>query len=467
VVQFTQREAVALAGLLASLALVGRERQEDLRAALEGFRFGPGFGATLSKLVRRGIGVHHAGMLPMYRRLVERLASQGLLAVISGTDTLGVGINLPIKTVLLTSLVKFDGQRIRRINAREFHQIAGRAGRAGFDDLGHVLVQAPEEAITRARATAKAEAALAAGKGGGAVRAAKKRPGKAPEKGKISWSKETFQKLIESAPEPLTPHLRVTHAMILELASRPDDPVKAAYELLTDNHQPRRPRNPLIRQACRIYHSLKNAGVIVHSGRQVSLAVELPDDFALNQPLTAFALAAVELLDPSSPTYELDVVSVFEATLEPPTAVLMAQEKAAKTETLARLKAEGWDYFERMNALDDVTYPQPLADFLAEALAIYRRGHPWVDDSELTPKSIVREMREHSQTFPEFISRYALASAEGVLLRYLTDAYKTLTRSVPAAARPRLAEITDWLGDTIRGVDSSLIKEWEELNALG
>ncbi|MDR2566918.1 MAG: DUF3516 domain-containing protein [Bifidobacteriaceae bacterium] len=461
VVQFTQREAVELAGKLAALPLADRQRLQDLKDGIGDFKFGPGFGATLSKLLRKGVGVHHAGMLPMYRRLVERLAGEGLLAVVSGTDTLGVGINLPIKTVVLTSLVKFDGRRVRRINAREFHQIAGRAGRAGFDQIGHVVVQAPEDAIERAQAAAKAEARALAGK----------RPAKpvshSGEKGKISWSKDTFEKLIGSAPEPLTPRLKVTHAMILELLAREDDPVAAGYRLLTDNHQPVRPRNLLIRQACRIYHSLKAAGVVEHTPGHVALAVELPEDFALNQPLTPFALAACELLDPASETYELDLGSVFEATLEPPAAVLIAQEKAAKTEALARMKAEGWDYFDRMNALDGVTYPKALEEFLGAALAMYRRGHPWVDDFDLTPKSIVREMREHAQTFPEFVSRYGIASAEGVLLRYLSDAYKALTRSAPPAARDRLTEITDWLGDTIRGVDSSLIEEWEELNALG
>ncbi|MDR1441415.1 MAG: DUF3516 domain-containing protein [Bifidobacteriaceae bacterium] len=457
VVQFTQREAVELAGLAASLPVAGRERQADIRAAIGDFKFGPGFGATLSKLVRRGIGVHHAGMLPKYRRLVERLAAEGLLAVISGTDTLGVGINLPIKTVVLTSLVKFDGRRIRRINAREFHQIAGRAGRAGFDDQGHVLVQAPPDAIERAKAEAQAQARVAAGK--------KPRPVKSAEKGKVSWSKDTFTKLATSQPETLTPRLRVTHTMILELLGR-DDPIAAAYRLLTSNHQPIRPRNLLIRRACRIYHSLKAAGMVVHTPGMVRLAVDLPDDFALNQPLTPFALAACELLSQDSDSYELDLVSVFEATLEPPKAVLTAQEKAAKTEAMARMKAEGWDYFDRMNALDAVTYPRPLEELLTAALAIYRRDHPWVEDSDLTPKSVVRQMLEHGQTFAEFISRYGLANAEGVLLRYLTDAYRALTRSAPPQARERLSEIAAWLGDTIRGVDSSLIEEWEELNAI-
>jgi hypothetical protein len=243
--------------------------------------------------------------------------------------------------------------------------------------------------------------------------------------------------------------------------------VAAAYELLTDNHEPPRPRNRLIRDACRIYHSLRVGGVVSHRPGHVALAVELPDDFALSQPLTPFALAACEALDPDSPTYALDLVSVFEATLEPPTAILIAQEKSAKTEALARMKAEGWEYLERMNALDQVTYPMPLAEYLADALAVYQRSHPWVATYELTPKSIVREMRERAQTFTEFISRYGLGRSEGVLLRYLTDAWHALTRSAPPAVRPALVEVTEWLGQAIRDVDSSLMDEWEELRDIG
>jgi superfamily II RNA helicase len=465
VVQFTQREAVELAGLLASLPLAGRERQAALRDGIGGFKFGPGFGATLSKLLRKGVGLHHAGMLPMYRRLVEQLAGEGLLSVVSGTDTLGVGINLPIKTVVLTSLVKFDGRRVRRLNAREFHQIAGRAGRAGYDDVGHVVAQAPEHDIERARAAAKAARTEAAG--GKAKTSRGPKGARTPEKGQVSWSEDTFRKLVAAAPEPLTSRMRVTHAMVLQLLGRDGDPVQAAHDLLTDNHEPPRPRNRLIRDACRVYHSLRVGGVVVHAPGQVSLAVDLPDDFALSQPLTPFALAACELLDPAAPEYALDLVSVFEATLEPPMAILWAQEKSAKTEALARMKAEGWEYLERMNALDQITYPKPLAEFLDEALALYRRGHPWVAGHELSPKSIVREMREHAQTFTEFVSRYGLARSEGVLLRYLTDAWHTLTRSAPVDAREALADVTEWLGAMIRGVDSSLMDEWEELRDVG
>jgi superfamily II RNA helicase len=462
-VHFTQREAVEWAGQMLSLPLASKEQQEAIKRELAGFRFGPGFGATLSKLLKKGIGVHHAGLLPAYRRLVERLAGLGLLTVISGTDTLGVGINVPIKTVVITSLVKFDGHRLRRLNAREFHQVAGRAGRAGFDDAGLVMVQAPEHAIIAAKAQAKAQAkAEQGGKKPRTPSAAK------PEKGKISWSVQTFERLRDADPEPLTSHLRVTHSMLLQLLARPDgDPVTDTYRLLTDNHEPVRPRNPLLRDACRIYRSLKAGGVITHREGQVHLEVDLPEDFALNQPLTPFALAALEGLDPASDTYQLDVVSTFEATLETPTAIVVAQEKAAKAVAIAQMKADGWDYLERMQALDQVTYPKPLEEFLTQALAVYRRDHPWVADFELAPKSILREMREVGDTFPQYIARYGLARSEGLLLRYLADAHRTLTRSAPLEVRAALVDLTDWLGDLIRDVDSSLLDEWEELMSLG
>jgi hypothetical protein len=462
VVQFTQREAVELAGKL-TVPLGDAGRSEELRQAVADFKFGPGFGQTLSKLLKKGIGVHHAGMLPRYRRLVEKLAGEGLLSVISGTDTLGIGINMPIKTVVLTSLVKYDGRRLRRLNAREFHQIAGRAGRAGYDAAGHVIAQAPPLAIAAAKANAKAAARVEAG-----ARVTAKRPKAATKtaaKGQVSWSEATFNNLVAAQVERLTPRLRVTPTMVLELLHRPD-PITAAYDLLTDNHQPPRPRNQLIREACRIYHSLRVGGVVRHAPGRLTLATELPPNFALSGPLTPFALAAAELLDPDSAEYAVDVLSIFEATLEAPRQILLAQEDAAKKEALARMKAEGWDYLERMNALDKITHPQPLAQFLAAAMTTYSAGQPWVKQFDLVPKSIVRYMWERSQTFAEFVSTFGLGRSEGLLLRYLTDAYRTLERSTPPDLRVAIWHITAWLGNLVRNVDSSLIDEWEALDAL-
>ncbi|MDO4888077.1 MAG: DUF3516 domain-containing protein [Actinomycetaceae bacterium] len=465
VVHFSQREAVAQAQALLPINLISKEQKAAIVGAIGDFRFGPGFGKTLSKLLRAGIGVHHAGLLPRYRRLVERLTQRGLLKVICGTDTLGVGINVPIRTVLLTSLSKFDGARSRQLSAREFHQIAGRAGRAGFDTMGDVVVQAPEYEIENAKALAKA---------GDDPKKLKKIVRKKAPEGVVLWSDKTLTHLQTAAPETLTSRMRVTHAMILNVLQRPGDAVAAAVRLLTDNHEPKSASNPLLRRAVEIYEALRTAGVVVHRSlawqaehpgeSAVAFAREVPDDFALNSPLAPFALAAIDLLDRQSEDYALDLVSVIEAVQENPMQVLYAQERKARGEAIGRMKAAGFSYEERMAEADEITWPQPLAELLTGALETYRHSNPWVDGYELTPKSIVREMIESAQTFSEFVSHYDLARSEGVLLRYLSDTYKALRQTVPLEARTDEVErITAWLGALVRSVDSSLLDEWEAL----
>ncbi|WP_124055115.1 DEAD/DEAH box helicase [Arcanobacterium ihumii] len=478
VVHFSQREAVSQAQSLLPLSLISKEQKEKITKALGSFKFGPGFGALLSKLLRSGIAVHHAGLLPRYRRLVEKLTQQGLLSVICGTDTLGVGINVPIRTVLITSLTKFDGSKMRHLTAREFHQIAGRAGRAGFDTVGYVVVQAPEHEIENARRIRKA--------GDDPVKQKRVQKVK-PEEGKLQWSEKTFEQLKDREPETLKSQLRINHATILNLLQRPD-PVEAAVHLLTKNHEPQSERNRLVREAIDIYSSLRLAGVIVHEDRvwrrehpqqpAIHFAKEVPSDFALNAPLSPFALSALDLLEPESPSYALDLLSVIESVQEDPTTVLVAQKKALKGELINRLKAQGMDYTERMQLADEVTWPMPLAELLQPALEIYAQTNPWVKGYELSPKSIVRAMIEEAMTFSEFISRYDLARSEGILLRYLTDTYRALKQIIPLDARTEEVDnIISWLGRLVRSVDSSLLDEWEaladgrvtldELDALG
>ncbi|WP_127573187.1 DEAD/DEAH box helicase [Georgenia faecalis] len=466
VVHFAQKDAVERAQSLTSVQLLPREKRDAIAAAIGDFRFGPGFGATLSRLLRAGIGVHHAGMLPRYRRLVERLTQAGVLAVVCGTDTLGVGINVPIRTVVFTSLTKYDGERSRHLSAREFHQIAGRAGRAGFDTTGEVIVQAPDHVIENAKSLAKA---------GDDERKRRKIVRKKAPSGLVNWTDKTFERLRDAAPEPLTSQFRVTHTMVLSVLARPGDPVAAMYRLLTDNHEPPTERNPHVRRAVEIYRSLRSGGVVEHADAAwrrvhpgdpyVRLTVDLPRDFALNQPLSPFALAAIELLDADSPDFPLDVVSVIEATLEDPRPVLYAQQRAARGEAIGAMKAEGMEYEERMAALDDVTWPRPLAELLEAALRTYSQTNPWVADYEIKPKAVVREMVENAMTFTDLVSRYQLGRSEGVVLRYLTDAYRALRQVVPDHARtPEVDAIIVWLGDLVRAVDSSLLDEWESLS---
>ena len=199
-------------------------------------------------------------------------------------------------------------------------------------------------------------------------------------------------------------------------------------------------------------------------GRSVALTIDLQPDFALNQPLSPFAVASLDLLDPESPTHPLDVLSVLESTLENPRQVLAAQRSKARGEAVAAMKAEGIEYDERMELLEEVTYPQPLADLLEHAYTAYSKGHPWVADHELKPKSVARDMSERAMTFTEYVGFYGLARSEGLVLRYLADSYKALKQTVPDSARTEeLRDLTEWLGELVRQVDSSLLDEWERL----
>ncbi|KUH66240.1 DEAD/DEAH box helicase [Mycolicibacterium novocastrense] len=461
VVHFTQASALERAQALMSVNVSTKEQKAEIREMIGAFQFSTAFGATLSRLVRHGIGVHHAGMLPKYRRLVEQLAQAGLLKVICGTDTLGVGINVPIRTVVFSALSKYDGVRTRLLNAREFHQIAGRAGRAGYDTAGTVVVQAPDHEVENLKQFAKV-----------ADDPRKRRKlvrRKAPE-GMVPWSESTMNRLIEATPEPLTSNMRVSTAMMLDVVDRPGDPFEAMRRLLTDNHEPRNRQLQHIREAVGIARSLLQAGVVERldqpgpDGSRYRLTVDLPPNFALYQPLSTFALAAVDVLDPTSETFALDVVSVTEATLEDPRQILAAQLNKARGEAVAAMKAEGIEYDERIELLDDITYPRPLEELLEHTFEVYLQSNPWAADSALSPKSVVREMWERAMTFREYVSEYGLTRAEGAVLRYLSDAYKALRSGVPAAARTEeLTDIVEWLGELVRQVDSSLLDEWEQL----
>lgn len=461
IVHFTQAAAVERAQALMSINMCSREEKDEIAKLIGNFRFTTKFGRNLSRYVRHGIGVHHAGMLPKYRRLVERLAQAGLLKVICGTDTLGVGVNVPIRTVLFTALTKYDGQRVRTLRAREFHQIAGRAGRAGFDTAGFVVAQAPEHVVENEKALAKA--------GDDPKKRRKVVRKKAPE-GFVNWGENTFEKLIASEPEQLTSRFRVTHAMLLAVIARPGDAFQAMRRLLEDNHEPRRNQLRHIRRAIAIYRSLLDGGVVERldepdaEGRIIRLTVDLQSDFALNQPLSTFALAAFELLDPESPSYALDMVSVVESTLDDPRQILAAQQNKARGEAVAAMKADGVEYEDRMERLMDVTYPKPLDEVLSHAYDVYRRSHPWVGDHPLSPKSVIRDMYERAMTFTEFTSHYDLARTEGIVLRYLAGAFKALDHTVPDDLKSDdFEDLIAWLGEMVRQVDSSLLDEWEQL----
>ena len=457
IVHFAQDAALKSAQHLASFGVSTKVQREQVRDALAHTRFTTSFGKTLRRLLLMGVGVHHAGMLPRYRLLVEKLAQRGLLPVVCGTDTLGVGINVPIHTVLLTQLTKFDGRRMRRLNAREFHQVAGRAGRSGFDTEGLVIAQATEYEIENARALAKA---------GGDPRRARKIVTKKPPAGYVGWNEQTFQRLIAATPETLRPRLRITHSMVLAEVEQGGDARARVLRLIEDSMQSPEEKAALATRTEEVLATLIDAGVVERvsvegGGEAYSTTVELPDNFALDQPLAPFLLAALELLDPEDDAYTLDLISMVEATLENPPQILRAQEREARDKAMAEMKAEGIDYDERIERIQEVSYPMPLEELLSEAFERYVAKVPWAADYELRCKSVLRDMVETAADFKGYVQRLGIARSEGTLLRYLSDAYRSLSRTVPAdKLDERLLNVVAWLGMVVRTVDSSLVDEW-------
>ncbi|MCU1440674.1 MAG: hypothetical protein JWP85_1671 [Rhodoglobus sp.] len=466
IVHFSQAAALERAQAMTSIKVISREQRDEIADAIGGFRFTTRFGQTLSRLIRAGIGVHHAGMLPKYRRLVEQLAQRGLLRVICGTDTLGVGINVPIRTVLLTALTKYDGTRMRQLSAREFHQVAGRAGRAGYDTAGTVVAQAPEHEAENARLVAKA---------GDDVKKIRKIVRKKAPEGFVSWSENSFDRLIASEPELLTSRMQVSHSMILNVIARGGDAFGNMRDLIFESHETWNSKLALARRALAIYRTLRTAGVVTQetvdpapfpmSGRTtIRLTVDLQPNFALNQPLSPFALAVFDLLDPESPTYALDMMSVLEATLDDPRPVLSQQQFMARGEAVAAMKAEGIEYDQRMELLEEITWPKPLEQLLDAAFETYSATQPWIGDFALSPKSVVRDLYERAMTFADFTGFYNLARSEGLILRYLSDAYRAARQTIPDDAKTEeLLDVIEWLGELVRQVDSSLLDEWEAM----
>jgi superfamily II RNA helicase len=461
VVHSTQAAAIERAQGLVNLNVTTRPQRDAIAAAMAAVTMGRGFGDTLNRLVRNGVGVHHAGMLPRYRRLVERLAGQGLLPVICGTDTLGVGVNIPIRTVLMTALTKFDGTRVRRFSIREFQQLAGRAGRPGFDPDGHVWVQAPDHVIDNARAMTRA---------GDDPKARRKATKARPPANFVAYDEATMERLVTGRPEPLVSRFRVSADLVASVLSRPDGPV-ALKHLLRTNHDPAPRRRQHRRRAIAVYRSLEAAGVAERRrdergrclGVQVGSLVAGEDArtaLRFSSPLMPFAIEVIATLDRDDPAYVLDVASVVESVLDDPRQILHAQQNAARGAEVARLKGEGVPYDERMELLESVTWPRPLAELLEVCHSTYRERHPWVTD-EPSPKSILREMLEGGDTFATFVQRYRLERSEGLVLRYLTDAWRTLDRSLPDDVySTQLEDVVEWLGQLIRATDATLLDEW-------
>ena len=467
-VNFSQRAAAERAQDLLSADFSSKEEKESLRAATEGVKFGTPYGKELLKFLRHGIGLHHAGLLPRYRLLVEKLAQQGLLKVISGTDTLGVGVNIPIRTVLFSQLFKYDGEKLGVLSVRDFRQISGRAGRKGFDVRGHVVAQAPEHVIENRKLEAKA----AQGK-----KVVKKQP---PQKGYVHFDKATFERLQERPPEPLESRFQVTHGMILHVlqseagtsAREHQGPqgVARLVQLIRRSHGNEGNRKRHLRSSAEQVRTLRRAGLIElvrgndWRAPHLKVAGHLQEDFSLNQTLALWLYDTLPRLDRVSEDYARNLLTLVESILEDPQAVLWAQLDRAKGIAINEMKSRGVDYADRMNELDKVEYPKPLREFVYQTFNAFADKHPWVGAENIRPKSIARELFETWATFNEYVRDYSLQRSEGQLLRYLTDAYKTLVQGVPEEARDEeLEEIIDHLRQVVRGVDSSLLDEWERL----
>jgi superfamily II RNA helicase len=464
-VNFTQRAAAEQAQNLMSVNFCSREEKERIKDALGDATFDTPYGKELQRFLRHGVGLHHAGLLPRYRLLVEKLSQSGLLKVISGTDTLGVGVNIPIRTVLFTQLCKFDGEKTALLKVRDFLQVAGRAGRKGFDVQGTVAAQAPEHVIENLRIAQK-EAA-------GKKKLVKKQP---PTKGFVMWDRKTFDKLVTGIPEPLESRFDVTHGLLLNLLQADLETRGGGYgrlvQLVMRSHASDYVKKQQLKKAARAFRVLRNAKlveVVAYEGRRAPVAEvssTLQRDFSLNHTLSLYLLEALAGLEREKESYALDVLSLVESILENPDVVLYAQQNKLKGEKVAELKAQGVEYEERMEQLEKVEYPKPLAEYIYPTFNTFAEHHPWVGQENIRPKSIARELVERYCTFNEYIREYGLERSEGVLLRYLTDAFKTLVQSVPESYRTEaLDDVIAHLREVVKGVDSSLLEEWERLLA--
>ena len=460
VVNFSQRECAELAQGLTSLRLCGREERAEIRSALGDFRFDTPYGRELRRFLQAGIGVHHAGLLPKYRLLVEQLSQRGLLKVISGTDTLGVGVNIPIRSVLFTRLTKFDGRKLGLLSIREFKQISGRAGRKGFDERGSVICQAPGHVIRNKRA-----------------RGRDARKQRAPP-GFVSWDRNTFRHLIERPPEALVSRFRVTHHVVVNVLRREQEaadasrPYRSVIELVDSSHESLARKRRLRRDAAKLVRGLRRAGIVRLSRaadsprRRLCVSDELDWDFSPHHALSLYLVEASGLLDPAEPDYARDLLSLVEAILEDPRALLYAQLDRIKRDLLAELKAQGVPFEERVRLLDEVEPPQPNSEFIHETFAYFAERHPWVHRDDVRPKSIAREIFEGPYSFGDYVRHYGLQRMEGLLLRYLGQVYGSLQQGLsPAAKTEEVHDLLAFFARMIESTDTSLLAEWESLGA--
>lgn len=466
VVNFTQRECAEEAQSAMSVNICTKEEKLKIDEALAGFRFDTPFGKDIKRFIRHGVGIHHAGLLPKYRLLVEKLAQSGLLKIIMGTDTLGVGVNVPIRTVVFTKLSKFDGVKTGILSVRDFKQIAGRAGRKGFDVAGSVIAQAPEHVIENKRAENRVSASDKKHK----KKVVKKA---APTKNYVHYDEVTFEKLVRDPSEPLQSQFKMTHGMILNaligLAGNGNPGYKNLIDIISRSHESAKNKSKHRRRTAQLFKSLVQAQIFsivknIRTGSRIVANETLQQDFSLHHTLSLYLIDALSVLDRHDPDYALDVLSLVEAIEENPNAILNRLLDKKKDEEMAQMKADGLEYDARMEALEKIEYDKPLKDFIYQTFNEFGKKHPWVEQENIHPKSIVRAMFEKGATFNEYVSELGLARSEGLLLRYLSQTYKTLAQSVPDQYKSdEVLDIIAYLRTMLSRVDTSLIDEWESL----
>jgi hypothetical protein len=461
-VHFTQNDVAETAQTLMCVNYCTAAEKAAIAEAIVDVPFNSPYGKEVKRCLRHGIGLHHAGLLPRYRVLMEQLAQRGLLKIICGTDTLGVGVNVPIRTVVLTRLTKFGGVKTGTLSARDFHQIVGRAGRKGFDDVGYVIAMAPEHVIENTKQETKAS---------GDPKKMKKLVKRKPPDGFVGWSEDTFKKLQAAPPEALGSRFQVTHGMLLQVLSQPGDGCRAMQQLIRDSHESAGAKKQHRKRAWQLFRSLVERKIIQiipreyrGDGPKLRLGIDLQEDFSLNHALSLWLIDTLALLDQNGPLYPLEVMSLVEAIVENPDIILRRQLDKLKTEKMAELKAAGVEYDERIAELEKLEYPKPGRDFIYNTFNAFAAAHPWVGQDNIRPKSIVREMYEDYESFAGYIHRYELHRQEGVLLRHISSIYKVLAQTVPPAFKNEaVQEMEDWLAGVLRGTDSSLLDEWERL----
>lgn len=461
-VNFTQRECAEYAQSLLSLDLSTKEEKKLIAEVLKGEKFTSPYGKELRKVLSQGIGIHHAGLLPRYRLLVEKLAQKGMLKVICGTDTLGVGVNVPIRSVLFTKLCKFDGEKTVLLSVRDFQQISGRAGRKGFDDLGTVVVQAPEHVIENLGLESKA--------GGDPKKLRKVKKKQPPQKGYVHWDKSTFDKLIQSEPETLRSSFNITHGMLLNVLSRPEHGCEAMQKLITDCHESDVLKGRIKKQGFKLFRSLYERNIVAFvpkkdgPGKTVQLNIDLPEDFSIFQELAIWLLDTLPKLNTESPDLALDKITLVESICENPRVILLAQLNKLKGEKIGELKSNGVEYDERMAILEEMTWPKPHAEFIYQTFNEFQARHPWLDTDNIKPKSIARDMFEQYMSFHEYVREYGLQRSEGILLRYMSEVYKVMVQTIPESFHDReFADAIEFFRAIVRQVDSSLVDEWEKI----